>query len=240
MERKRGVVVRNAVPEQFGGGKDVEANRKLSDVVIDTLGDFHAVDPATCGLESLGRPDGFLDRQVDGWRDRWRHARHEDNPTAERVADWIVNHKPSQQTPTLVHNDWRLDNMAVAGDDPGKCVAVFDWDMCTRGDPLADVGTLMAVWYDEGEIPATLNPMPTSAPGFMNRAEAVERYGVRTGRDLRGFGWYLVFGTWKLAIVLQQIFIRWQRGQTRDERFAEMGDGAARLFDLAAERIPSG
>jgi aminoglycoside phosphotransferase (APT) family kinase protein len=240
MERKRGVVVRNAVPEQFGGGKDVEANRKLSDVVIDTLGDFHAVDPATCGLESLGRPDGFLDRQVDGWRDRWRHARHEDNPTAERVADWIVNHKPNQQTPTLVHNDWRLDNMAVADDDPGKCVAVFDWDMCTRGDPLADVGTLMAVWYDEGEIPATLNPMPTSAPGFMNRAEAVERYGVRTGRDLRGFGWYLVFGTWKLAIVLQQIFIRWQRGQTRDERFAEMGDGAARLFDLAAERIPSG
>jgi aminoglycoside phosphotransferase (APT) family kinase protein len=233
MERKRGVVVRNAVPEQFGGGKDVEANRKLSDVVIDTLGDFHAVDPATCGLESLGRPDGFLDRQVDGWRDRWRHARHEDNPTAERVADWIVNHKPSQQTPTLVHNDWRLDNMAVAGDDPGKCVAVFDWDMCTRGDPLSDLGYLLTFWSEAGDDPRWIESaaMPTRAPGFPTRDQLIDRYAVKTGFDCSHADWYHVFGVFKIAVILQQIYIRYLRGQTQDRRFATFGNRVAGLVE---------
>jgi aminoglycoside phosphotransferase (APT) family kinase protein len=239
MERRRGVVIRNVVPEQFGGGVDQTANRKLSEVVIDTLADLHAVDPAQCGLEDLGQPAGFLHRQVQGWLERWQRARHEDNAVADQVADWVADHLPSSPAPTLIHNDWRLDNMAVAFDDPGRCVAVYDWDMCTRGDPLADLGTLLAVWYEQGEVPATLNPMPTTSPGFLTRGQALERYGLRTGRDLSGFNWYLVFGTWKLAVVLQQIFIRWLRGQTRDARFAEMGDAAKRLFELAAERSPS-
>jgi aminoglycoside phosphotransferase (APT) family kinase protein len=239
MERRDGVVVRNGVPERFGGGKDEVANRQLSEVVIDTLGDLHAVDPASCDLGDLGHPDGFLERQVAGWIQRWHGSRHEDNPTADRVTDWVAGRIPTSQTPTLLHNDWRLDNMAVDFEDPGRCVAVYDWDMCTRGDPLADLGTVLSVWYSADEMPASLNPMPTTAPGFMTRAQALERYGARTGRDISGFDWYLVFGTWKLAVVLQQIFIRWLRGQTKDARFARMGDGAARLFELAAERVPS-
>jgi aminoglycoside phosphotransferase (APT) family kinase protein len=143
---------------------------------------------------------------------------------------------PVSPPPTLLHNDWRLDNMAVADDDPGRCVAVYDWDMCTRGDPLADLGTVMAVWYDEGEMPATLNPMPTFTPGFMRRREAIERYGVVSGRDLGGVDWYVVFGTFKLAVILQQIYIRWLRGQTQDPRFAAMGEGAQHLLELAAAR----
>jgi aminoglycoside phosphotransferase (APT) family kinase protein len=239
MERRDGVVVRNGVPERFGGGKDEVANRQLSEVVIDTLGDLHAVDPASCDLGDLGHPDGFLERQVAGWIQRWHGSRHEDNPTADRVTDWVAGRIPTSQTPTLLHNDWRLDNMAVDFEDPGRCVAVYDWDMCTRGDPLADLGTVLSVWYSADEMPASLNPMPTTVPGFMTRAQALERYGARTGRDISGFDWYLVFGTWKLAVVLQQIFIRWLRGQTKDARFARMGDGAARLFELAAERVPS-
>ena len=113
---------------------------------------------------------------------------------------------------------------------------VYDWDMATRGDPLADLGTLMAVWYDEGEMPASLNPMPTLTPGFMSRAEAIARYAERSGRDLDRVDWYVVFGTFKLAVVLQQIYIRWLRGQTQDERFSVMGEGARRLFELAGER----
>ncbi|HSL26608.1 MAG TPA: phosphotransferase family protein [Acidimicrobiia bacterium] len=239
MERRRGVVIRNNVPERFGAGVDQVANRRLSEVVIDTLADLHAVDPDQCGLGDLGHPEGFLHRQVQGWLERWQRARHEDNAVADQVADWVADHIPTSPAPTLVHNDWRLDNMAVAFDDPGRCVAVYDWDMCTRGDPLADLGTVLAVWYGPGEVPATLNPMPTTVPGFLTRAQALERYGRRTGRQLDGFDWYLVFGTWKLAVVLQQIFIRWLRGQTRDTRFADMGDAAKRLFELAVQRTPS-
>lgn len=237
MEKRQGVVVRGEVPAQFGGGLDPVVNRKLSEVVIDTLAEFHRVDPAACGLDHIGRPEGFLDRQVQGWWRRWEGARHEENETADRVAAWVAERIPTSPKPTLLHNDWRLDNMAVAERDPGTCVAVYDWDMCTRGDPLADLGTLLAVWYEADEVPANLNPMPTTVPGFMNRAEAVERYRSRTGFAVDTFGWYLVFGTWKLGVVLQQIFIRWHRGQTHDDRFAGMGDGAKRLFELAAARI---
>ena len=238
MERRDGVVVRNGVPERFGGGSDERANRLLSEVVIDCLGDLHAVDPASCDLDTLGRPEGFLERQVEGWMERWHAARNEDNPIAEMVGEWVARGIPTPQSPTLLHNDWRLDNMAVAYDDPGRCVAVYDWDMCTRGDPLADLGTVLSVWYAADEVPASLNPMPTTVPGFMSRSEALARYGERTGRDLSEFDWYLVFGTWKLAVVLQQIYIRWLRGQTKDARFERMGEGAARLFELAAERMP--
>jgi aminoglycoside phosphotransferase (APT) family kinase protein len=237
MERRQGVVIRGAVPAQFGGGRDEVANRKLSQVVVDTLADFHRVDPAACGLDHIGRPEGFLERQVQGWLHRWQAARHEANETAERVAEWIAERIPRSPPPTLLHNDWRLDNMAVADDDPGSCVAVYDWDMCTRGDPLADLGTLLAVWYEGDEVPASLNTMPTTVPGFMSRSEAIERYHIRTGFPVDDIGWYLVFGTWKVGVVLQQIFIRWHRGQTHDERFASMGEGAKRLFELAASRI---
>jgi aminoglycoside phosphotransferase (APT) family kinase protein len=239
MERRYGVVVRNSVPEQFGSGEDPDANRKLSEVVIDTLAEFHAVDPSACGLDDLGRPDGFLERQVQGWLARWEKARHEENPIADHVARWVADHRPLHSPPpTLLHNDWRLDNMAVSADDPGRCVAVYDWDMCTRGDPLADLGTVLAVWYDDGEAPATLNPMPTTVPGFMSREQALWRYEAKSGLDISGFDWYLVFGTWKIAVVLQQIYIRWMRGQTKDERFGAMGVGARRLFELAEERMP--
>jgi aminoglycoside phosphotransferase (APT) family kinase protein len=236
MERRGGVVVRGSVPDQFGGGKDPAANRRLSEVVIDTLAELHAVDPAACGLGNLGRPNGFLERQVRGWRSRWDKAKHEDDLVADEVGRWIADHIPESATPTLLHNDWRLDNMAVDSTDPGKCTAVYDWDMATRGDPLADLGTLMGSWFDPSEAPESLQMMPTTVPGWMSRAEGVNRYGKLTGRDLENIDWYLVFGSWKLAVILQQIYIRWQRGQTQDDRFAGLGQGAHALFRLAADR----
>jgi aminoglycoside phosphotransferase (APT) family kinase protein len=238
MERKPGVVVRDRVPERFGGGGDARVNGKLSTVVIDTLVELHAVDAVATGLEGLGHPDGFLGRQVEGWWGRWERARHEDNPVADEVGAWLRSNLPDSGTPTLLHNDWRLDNMAVSPDDPGRCVAVYDWDMATRGDPLADVGTLMASWYEEGEERSTLAPMPTTAPGWLDRAGALRRYGEQSGRDLTDIDWYVVFGTWKLGVVLQQIYIRWLRGQTEDTRFEPLGEGARALFRLASTRRP--
>lgn len=236
MERRRGVVVRNVVPAEFGGGADHDANRRLSEVVIDTLAEFHAADPAAAGLGDLGKPEGFLERQVIGWIQRWERARLEPNPLADELAAWLVARLPASPSPTLLHNDWRLDNMAVDPADPGRCTAVYDWDMATRGDPLADLGTVMAVWYQEDEVPTSLNPMPTDAPGFMNRNAAIARYAERSGRDTSGMSYYSVFGTFKMAVILQQIYVRWYRGQTQDERFADMGPGAQHLLDLAAAR----
>lgn len=238
MERIDGVVVRGKVPEVFGSGKDAEANRKLSTVVIDTLAEFHRVDPAACGLDELGHPNGFLQRQVEGWTKRWEKAKHEENPLADNLSSWLEEMLPPDAPPTLLHNDWRLDNMAVSPDNPGTCVAVYDWDMATRGDPLADLGTLMASWFDPGEAPDDLSMMPTQTPGWMDRDSAVRRYVDRSGISSEQLDWYLVFGAWKLAIVLQQIYIRWKRGQTRDTRFEHMDEGARHLFRLAAARRP--
>jgi aminoglycoside phosphotransferase (APT) family kinase protein len=239
MERRPGVVVRDRVPEVFGGGEDANANRKLSRVVIDTLAEFHAVDPASCGLDDLGHPDGFLERQVAGWAARWERAKDDDYPVADEVATWLAASVPSNGSVTLLHNDWRLDNMAVDVSDPGICTAVYDWDMATRGDPLADVGTLMASWYDPDEERSVLSPMPVDAPGWATRREALERYGETLGIAMDDIGWYLVFGTWKLGVVLQQIYIRWLRGQTEDERFRPLGEGARALFRVAAGRRES-
>ncbi len=237
MERRPGVVVRQKIPPRFGGGRDPEANRKLSEVVIDTLAELHAVDPDACDLGDLGHPQGFLHRQVVGWIARWERAKHEENPLADELGEWLLAELPQEGEPTLLHNDWRLDNMAVSPDDPGVCTAVYDWDMATRGDPLADVGTLMGSWFDPGEAPEDLGMMPTTAPGWLSRRAAVERYGEKSGRDLSRIDWYLVFGAWKLAIILQQIYIRWLRGQTQDDRFATLDEGARLLLRLAEERL---
>ncbi len=236
MERRTGIVVRNQVPEVFASGNDPSANRTLSEVVIDTLAELHAVDAELCGLGDLGRPDGFLQRQVEGWRHRWSRAQDEPNPLADEVGQWLSDNLPTSPPPTLLHNDWRLDNMAVAANDPGKCVAVYDWDMATRGDPLADLGTLMGSWFDLGEAPEGLGMMPTTVPGWMSRTDAVARYGAASGRDLASVDWYLVFGSWKLAVILQQIYVRWLGGQTQDSRFETLGESARHLFDLAANR----
>jgi len=236
MERRHGVVIRNLIPEQFGGGDDPVANRKLSEVVIDTLVDFQAVDPKAVGLETLGKPAGFLERQVTGWAGRFDRARTSEIPSAEVVQRWLLDNLPASPPATLVHNDWKLDNMAVAEDDPGRCVAVYDWDMCTLGDPLCDAGTLLGLWSDRGESMAGSNPMPTQSVGFMPRAEAAKRYCQRTGLDPEAVPYYVVFGTFKMAVVLQQIFYRFHVGQTQDDRFGPLGALAEGLFNLAAER----
>jgi aminoglycoside phosphotransferase (APT) family kinase protein len=238
MERKEGVVVRGEIPDLYGSGDDEEANRKLSTVVIDTLVEFHRVEPSECGLDDLGHPEGFLERQVQGWTRRWEKAKDDDFPPADEVARWLDSELPDSRETALLHNDWRLDNMAVSPEDPGRATAVYDWDMATRGEPLADLGTLMASWFDPGEAPGDLSMMPTNAPGWLSRDAAVRRYQARSGRDLGQVDWYLVFGTWKLGVILQQIYIRWLRGQTQDRRFASMGEGARTLFRLAAARRP--
>jgi aminoglycoside phosphotransferase (APT) family kinase protein len=233
MERRRGTVVRREVPPEFGGGADPVQNRKLSEAVIDALVDFHAVDPVAAGLEALGRPEGYLARQVKGWTERWERAKTRDVAAAPAVVAWLRDEMPASARPTLVHNDWRLDNMAVAPDDPGRCVAVYDWDMCTVGDPLTDLGTLLSSWFEADEQYAFLASMPSRVPGFMTRREAVERYARRSGRDMSRMPYYYVFGLFKMAVIVQQLFFRWHKGQTKDDRMAAGESVAEGLVDLA-------
>jgi aminoglycoside phosphotransferase (APT) family kinase protein len=236
MERKPGVVVQDEVPEIFGSGFDAEKNRALSTVLVDTLAELHSLDPSACGLMSLGRPDGFLARQVVGWTRRWKDSSGS-SELADRLSEWLIRELPSSPSPTLLHNDWRLDNLAISPTDPGVCLAVYDWDMATRGDPLADLGTLMASWFDPDEDLPDVRYMPTTVPGWLDRSKAIERYMNLTGVETQSMDWYLVFGAWKLAVVLHQLHARWLRGQTRDERFSTLGQQASDLLKIAATRL---
>jgi aminoglycoside phosphotransferase (APT) family kinase protein len=241
MERRRGTVVRRAIPPHWGGGCDPAVNRKLSEVLIDTLADLHTVDPRSVGLDDLGRPDGFLRRQIDGWSARYERARTSTIPVVADLVQWLRDHQPPSPPATLLHNDWRLDNIMLDTNDPGRCVGVFDWDMCTLGDPLVDLGTLLGGWPEAGE---TLGGdaevgMPSTKPGFLTRREAVERYGRRRGVDVSQVPYYYVFGLFKDAVVLQQIYYRYHVGQTKDQRFGGFGQLAEMLFWLAQQRSHS-
>lgn len=231
MERRRGIVVRRAIPAEFGGGNDPVVNRKISEVLIDTLADFHDVDYNAIGLSDLGKPDGFMQRQINGWFQRYERAKTSDIAIVAELSDWLQKNLPPSPKPTLLHNDWRLDNMMLDANDPGRCEAVFDWDMCTIGDPFADVGTLLSAWLEASEGPTSgAVGMPSGVPGFLTRAEAIERYGKRRGVDVSSMPYYYAFGIFKIAIVLQQIYVRFHRGQTKDQRFAMMGQAAEMLF----------
>jgi aminoglycoside phosphotransferase (APT) family kinase protein len=238
MERRRGTVVRRVIPPQFGGGEDRQINRRISEVLIDALADLHDADYRAIGLETLGKPEGFLRRQIDGWAGRYERSKTRELKVVDDMVDWLHANEPASPRPTLLHNDWRLDNMMLDADDPGRVEAVFDWDMCTLGDPLCDVGTLLASWMEAGEgmSGASAGTMPSNVPGFMTRREAAERYGERRGIDVGTLPYYYVFGLFKLGVVLQQIFHRYHVGQTKDARFAVFDQVAEMLFTLAQSR----
>lgn len=222
MERRRGIVVRRKLPAAFASARD--APPRMSLALVDALAALHAVDYAALGLETLGKPAGFLERQIEGWLGRWERARLEDVPDMAWVLDWLRERRPPDGAVSLVHNDYKLDNVMLASDDPGRLVAIFDWDMCTLGDPLSDLGSLLCYWSEASDPPAFrgMSMMPTE-PGFPSRAELVERYSARSGRGVRDIAFYHVLGLYRLAVIAAQIYVRYQRGQTRDQRFAAFG-----------------
>jgi len=234
MERRRGIVIRTELPQRFQGDPDLA--RRIGETIVDAFADLHKVDPGGAGLSELGRPEGFVERQLTGWTKRWHAAKEADDPRLDAVAAWLEAHRPPAQAVSLLHNDPKLDNMIVGAEDPARAVAVLDWDMCTRGDPLMDLGYLLTFWGEASDPEPWIMAasMPTWREGFPTRAEAVARYAEKTGFDLSQAQWYHVFGTFKIAVVLQQIYIRFVRGQTQDQRFAVFGDRVAALIDKAA------
>ena len=222
-ERRRGFVIRDDIPAEFAGRP--ELNRRIGEALVDRLADLHLVPPGDIGLSDLGRPEGYLERQLAGWGRRWQAAQGGEG--AERAAaamapalDWL-GRVPVSHRAALLHNDYRLDNCLLDSSDAGHIVAVLDWDMCTQGDPLADLGYLLNYWVEPGDDPAwrEIAAMPTWRAGFPSRAQAIDRYAARTGFDVDAIGWHQVFAAFKLAVIIQQIYIRFVRGQTQDQRF---------------------
>ena len=240
LERKEGFVIRNANAGLLDGQPELAA--RIGAMIVDVLADLHGVRPAEVDLDDLGRPEGFVARQVEGWMQRWFAAVDDSAPEVADVIAWIERDIPDSPQVSLIHNDFKLDNLMVASDDPARAVAVLDWDMCTRGDPLMDLGTLLNYWTDPDDPESWRNAtfMPTDKPGFPSRADVAARYGARTGFDMSRLLWYRVFGAFKIAVILQQIYIRYLRGQTKDERFAAMGPRVHALIDKSRQMMRQG
>ncbi|MDQ3376138.1 MAG: phosphotransferase family protein [Actinomycetota bacterium] len=236
MEKRTGVVLDESFPE--GVRPDEGLCRGISRTVVDTLVELHAVDPAEAGLGELGRPEGFLERQTEGWISRYDEAKTDEIEEVGPLTDWLVNNVPDSPPPTVIHNDYKLNNLVLSPDDLTEVRAVLDWEMTTVGDPLFDLAVSLSYWVEPGDPDDLKAVMPTvtSTPGFMTRRELIDRYAEKSGRDLSEMHWYVVFGYFKLAGILQQIFARWKNGQTSDERFATFGDRVRTLI-LHAETL---
>lgn len=222
MERRQGVVVRRTMSEAYAAMPD--AAQRMSEALVDALAAFHAVDYDALGLGGLGKPTGFIDRQIEGWYRRWHAAKTADLPDMDAVYAWLKANQPANTRVSLVHNDYKLDNVMLAAGDPGRVVAVFDWDMCTLGDPLADLGALLTYWTEPSDpryLQATAM-MPLGEPGFLSRAELVARYAGKSGRAVEAIDFYHALGLFRLTVIVAQIYIRYARGQTQDSRFAAM------------------
>ncbi len=222
-ERRRGVVIQTDLPPQYRDQPELAS--RIGTMLIDALADLHAVDPASVGLQDLGRPEGFITRQLEGWVRRWHAAAARERPDVARLLAWLQSGLPSPGPAVLLHNDFKLDNLLVDPSDPARPVAVLDWDMCTRGDPLLDLGYLLNYWAEPGDDPAWIDAaaMPFWYPGFPTREQAIARYAERTGFDVGRVRWYYAFATFKLAVIIEQIYVRYLRGQTTDQRFAVFG-----------------
>ncbi len=250
VERRRGVVVRDVIPADLACVPD--AARKISLALVDALAELHAIDPHDVGLERLGRPDGFVDRQLAGWHDRWHRSGDFstgagstlfgsvllDSVLFDSVHERLVATRPSSARVSILHNDFKLDNAMFSPGHPERVSSIFDWDMATLGDPLIDLGTLLGYWKQPSD---TVDRAPTIAldmAGFPTRNELVQRYAA-AGNDVGHIQWYEAFASWKHAVVLKQLHQRFVAGDSTDQRLGELGDHINPIIELAASRIPS-
>jgi aminoglycoside phosphotransferase (APT) family kinase protein len=239
MERRRGIILRGKPPADRP--VPPELVRGLCETLVDHMAELHALDYRAAGLADLGKPEGYVERQVAGWIKRYHDARTDDVPDLERTASWLAENRPPESgAASLIHNDFKFDNFVLDPDDLTRIVAVLDWEMATIGDALMDLGTTLAYWTEVND-PAPLHQFivgPTTQPGSMTRRELVERYGRTTGRDTTNMLFCYVCGLFKVAVIAQQIYARYVRGMTQDPRFARfnhvvaaLGLGAVRAID---------
>lgn len=238
-----GVILRGALPESLTDDAAAVPGKlaALSNTFVATLAQLHAVDVSTEPLASLGRPEGYVQRQVQGWAKRWLASRTDDVPALDWIAAWLDAHRPPDRAATLVHNDFKLDNL-VLEPDLSRVRAILDWEMATIGDPLMDLGTSLAYWVEAGDSPIfrALGLGITALPGNMTRGELVQAYGAHRGIDVSDAPFYYAFGLFKVAVIAQQIYARHVQGLTSDRRFAVLGEVVKALGVAAKQAAETG
>jgi aminoglycoside phosphotransferase (APT) family kinase protein len=236
MERVRGVILRSDAPPP-GITFSPELLRDVSTALVDNLVDLHAVDVSRAPLSMMGRPQGYVARQVTGWTERYRNAKTDEVPGIDAVAAWLSRSMPNESGAAVIHNDYKYDNVVLDARDLTRVVSVLDWEMATIGDPLMDLGTSIGYWGDPDD-PEELRGRaygPTSLPGNLSRVQIVERYARKSGRAVGDILFYYVFALFKIAVILQQIYKRYVEGHTHDPRFATLGN-RVRVLARQAER----
>jgi aminoglycoside phosphotransferase (APT) family kinase protein len=242
MEFVDGHILRSA--PQAEEAFDVSTRRAIGDHMADTLVALHDVEPDRVGLGDLGRHDGYIERQLKRWRGQYDQMQVEGvdrDELVDGVSDQLALRIPKQQRTSVVHGDYRMDNVVLA--DDGTVRAILDWEICTLGDPLADLGLLMVYWTDPGDAMTALTFSPTTAPGFSTRAQVLERYGAKSDLDVSGVGYYVAFGYWKLGCILQGVYARYVAGAGAGDQGSTEGFPAQIrvLFEMAAtalEKVP--
>ena len=228
MERVHGLVIRSELPPY---GSDSAGRAAISRALIDALAALHGVDWRAVGLEDFGKPEGYIERQIRRWTGQLDKSRQRPLPDLDAVTAWLVQHLPVSGPATIVHGDYRLDNAMYAGDRP-EVIAIFDWEMATIGDPLADLGYLLSHWYEPTDPEPEFAPEAWKVmkqPGFLSREEITEYYAARTGRSVRDMAFYEALAIWKLAILLEGSYSRHRAGTTDDPFFEQLEAGVPAL-----------
>lgn len=240
MERRKGLIINDAFPATIRPSE--ELCTRISNTVVETLVRIHAVDWQEANLGSFGHPEGFLARQVKGWIERYFRAQTDDIPQVEPLTRWLMEHVPASPAPTLIHNDFKLNNILLEQDDLTRVVAVLDWEMATVGDPLFDLAVSLGYWVNRNDPEELRSVLPTVTieAGFITREEFMERYAQQSGRDLSSMHFYMTFAYFKMAVIIQQIYVRWKRGQTQDPRFAAFGQRVHHLILYTAHLAEQG
>jgi aminoglycoside phosphotransferase (APT) family kinase protein len=230
MERVEGHVMTAEVPEALR-----DETHQIGEELVDALVEIHAVDWRACGLEGYGKPTGYLDRQLRRFGGLWEHNRTRELPVLERVTAWLAEHKPDSGEATIVHGDYRLGNTMFAPDAPARLVAIFDWELATIGDPLADLGYLVATWSQADDPEDALRGLSaaTRAPGFPTRDELIARYEERSGRSMSDVRWYMTLALWKSAVFLEGSYKRRLAGTTEDAFFDRLEAGVPSIAERA-------
>lgn len=240
MERKKGIILRKDLPQ--GMTIDPATMERLCTSLVDNLVAIHDIDYAAVGLGDLGRPEGFITRQVNGWADRYEKSQTDDLPEVEPVVRWCREHIPVSPPPTLIHNDYKYDNVVLDPEDVTRIIGVLDWEMSTVGDPLLDLGVTLSYWIQRDD-PQDLQLARfgvTHLDGNLTREQILSRYAEKTGRDISNIHFYFAFALFKLAVVAQQIYYRYAKGFTQDERFALMIEGVKILLKYTTRVIETG
>jgi aminoglycoside phosphotransferase (APT) family kinase protein len=235
MEEMRGTVITTEVPAALDNEPE---RRRICEDLVDVLVELHSVDWRACGLEGYGKPTGYLERQLRRFNGLWDFNKTRELPVVEEVGDWLARNLPESPESTIVHGDYRLGNTMVADDAPGRLVAIFDWELSTIGDPLADVGYLTVTWAqadDPADISFSSLSAATRRPGFFTRDELTARYEERSGRSVSALNWYQALALWKAAVFMEGNYKRFTMGNSDDPYLALFDEGVPALAEKARE-----